>query len=299
MGLTSPALKYILSRSQKYHFKGPLLTFGNQDIYVNFTTLNKWALQYKIKPLKLSSIKTSTSLGLGQINSESSSFVHAESFFELMGILPKDYFDVDKYDFDKPRLLHDLEKPFPLKYKNYFKLIIDSGTIEHIFDIKAVMENIINISKVGGYVLHITPTNNFLNHGFYQINPTFFSDFYTANGFKIIESYLVEFRAGGYRFHSYNHKKFQTFFVNPYSRLCSVFLVQKIKNIDKIISPTQYTYQTQVVTNNKKKSKGIFGKYTDGVRSLLPFKYHSMFYLPWVIYKQLFISKKYFDIFSE
>lgn len=299
MGLTSPALKYILSRSLKYHFKGPLLTFGNQDIYANAITLNKWSVQYKIKPLKSNNIKSSTSLGLGQINPESKNFVHAKSFFELIGISSKDYFDVDKFNFDKPRLLHDLEKPFPKKFKNYFKLIIDSGTLEHIFDIKAVMKNIVYISRIGGYVLHITPTNNFLNHGFFQINPTFFSDFYTANGFKVIESYLVEFRPKGYRFHRYNHKKFKTFFVNPYSRLCSVFLVQKTKNIDKIVSPTQYTYQTQRTKNNKERLKGIFGKYTDKVRSLLPFKYHSMFYLPWVIYKQLFKSKKYFDIHSD
>jgi len=290
MGLPTPALKYILSCSKKYHFKGPLLTFGNQDIYANANTLNKWAKDYNLKTLNSKDILPSTSLDLKKINSQSSSFVHAKTFFKLLGISENNYYDIDKFDFDKPRILYDLQKPLSSKYKNFFNLIIDNGTIEHIFDIKSVMTNIVNISHIGAYVLQMVPTNNFINHGFYQINPTLFYDFYTANGFEIVESYIVETRPTGYRFHYYNQKSFKTFFVNPYSRLGTVFLVKKIKNIKTITSPTQFAYQ------HKKNTKIIFDKPTDKLRNIVPFKYHSFFYIFWVIYKQVFSKKKYFDI---
>jgi hypothetical protein len=296
MGLNSPALKYILQKSKQYKFKGPLLTFGNQDIYANFDSVKIWANDYKIKKNNFTNLIKATSNGLSNINNQSTNFIHAKTFFNLIGIKDKDYYDVDKFIFDKPKILHDLEKPLNKKYNNFFNLIIDSGTIEHIFDIKSVMSNIVNITKVGGYVLEIIPTNNFLNHGFYQINPTFFYDFYIANGFKIIESYIVELRSNGYRFHDYNQKKFLTFFVNPYSRLGTVFLVKKIKKVKQITTPTQYAYQQELNKLNQKSKPVVFDKFTDFLRKMLPFKYHSLFYIFWVMYKQLINKHKYFDI---
>ena len=38
--------------------------------------------------------------------------------------------------------------------------------------------------SVGGYVCHVSPLSMF-NHGFINLNPTFFHDFYTQNGFEI------------------------------------------------------------------------------------------------------------------
>ena len=42
--------------------------------------------------------------------------------------------------------------------------------------------------KVGGIIMHGTPANNFLDHGFYSISPTFYHDYYKKNNFKIIMS---------------------------------------------------------------------------------------------------------------
>lgn len=64
--------------------------------------------------------------------------------------------------------------------------IYDGGTIEHIFHVPNVMENIADTLKVGGTILHHSPTNNYVDHGFYQFSPTFFLDYYAANGFTDI-----------------------------------------------------------------------------------------------------------------
>ena len=42
--------------------------------------------------------------------------------------------------------------------------------------------------KVGGYIMHMTPSNNFLDHGFYSISPTLYYDYYKKNKFKILKS---------------------------------------------------------------------------------------------------------------
>lgn len=295
MGLTSSSLKLILILSKKYKFKGPLITYGNQDIYANFETVKNWCKNYKIPSIPSIKIYKSSSLDLKQINPESENFIHAKTFFRQIGIKEKDYYDVDKFDFDKPKIIHDLEKPFNKKYNNFFNLIVDSGTLEHIFDVKSVMANTVKITKIGGYVLHLTPTNNFLNHGFYQISPTLFYDFYTANGFKVIESYITESKGTYTRFHKYDQKTNNVFY-NPLSRLGTVFLVKKIKNVDKIKSPTQFAYSKILnITKNKKNIKH-FDAITDKLRKLIPFKYQSVFYTPWFIYKIVFGKKEYFDL---
>jgi hypothetical protein len=39
--------------------------------------------------------------------------------------------------------------------------------------------------KLGGCILHINPVSMF-NHGFYNLNPTLYNDFYSENGFKLL-----------------------------------------------------------------------------------------------------------------
>ncbi len=47
--------------------------------------------------------------------------------------------------------------------------------------------------KVGGHFLAITPTNNFLGHGFYQFSPELFFRIFTGqNGFKMRQTIVFE-----------------------------------------------------------------------------------------------------------
>ena len=49
--------------------------------------------------------------------------------------------------------------------------------------------------ELGGEIIHAAPTNNWPNHGFYQLSPTLFHDYYTANGFEVIGSYFTRYAA--------------------------------------------------------------------------------------------------------
>lgn len=72
----------------------------------------------------------------------------------------------------------------PILHQRY-DLLIDSGTLEHCFNIGQAVRNMVRMAKVGGYIFHGNPLNMY-NHGFYNLNPTWYADFYQDNGFEIL-----------------------------------------------------------------------------------------------------------------
>jgi len=79
----------------------------------------------------------------------------------------------------------DLNGELPEDLAEAFDLVFDPGTIEHCFNVGAAMKNIASSLCAGGFVCHFAPLSMF-NHGFFNLNPTFFHDFYTQNKFEIL-----------------------------------------------------------------------------------------------------------------
>ena len=94
---------------------------------------------------------------------------------------------LDLSDYQGATILHDLNSPVPPELKHRFDLIVESGTLEHIMDFKQAAESLGAMTKVGGYLAIITPTNGYVGHGFFQINPDFFYSFFSpGNGFEVV-----------------------------------------------------------------------------------------------------------------
>lgn len=300
MGLAKNYIKYIIKSVKKYHIKGPILTLGNQDIYATENDIIRWSKKEGFPYNKSVDVKFSTSQELPRINPQAKKYIHAKTFFELVNIPQEQYYDIDKFDFDQPKILHDLEKPLDTRFNNFFNFVLDSGTLEHIFDVKAVLSNIVNAVKVGGYVLHLVPAANFLNHGFYQFSPTLFFDFYTDNGFDIVESYVVEARGSTYRFYYYDQKRdYMGMFLNPHSRLANCFLVTKKRASWEIVSPSQYYFKILAADAEKVERdfyKSSFDKLVFWARKIIPFRHQGIFFGIWARIKSLISGYKYFDI---
>lgn len=84
-------------------------------------------------------------------------------------------------DFVKDRgmeIVADLNEPHDF---GQFDLVIDPGTLEHCFNIGQALMTAAESVKVGGYIFHLSPLN-MPNHGFYNISPTLYHDFYSQNG---------------------------------------------------------------------------------------------------------------------
>lgn len=78
----------------------------------------------------------------------------------------------------------DLNFPLPDDLHGSFHVVMDPGTIEHCANIGQALMNLAKCVQVGGFVIHCNPMSMY-NHGFYNLNPTLYADFYEHNGFSL------------------------------------------------------------------------------------------------------------------
>src|SRR5262249_46570252 len=124
-------------------------------------------------------------------------WVTARSFLAALGI--HDLVSVDVAGGEHaPDVIHDLNRPLPSDLHDRFGLVLDPGTIEHVFDVKTCFFSMASALRVGGAVLHLVPIYSY-NGGYYSLNPNVFFDFYRKNGFGDPLGYVIMWD----RYHAY------------------------------------------------------------------------------------------------
>ncbi len=97
----------------------------------------------------------------------------------------------DHSDFEGATHLIDLNKDNDLPRQ--YDTIIDCGTTEHIFNVPRALRTYTELTRIGGQIIHVLPSNNFNNHGFWQISPELFFSLYTdENGYGETEVFLCD-----------------------------------------------------------------------------------------------------------
>jgi SAM-dependent methyltransferase len=126
------------------------------------------------------------------IQSEGLELVQSSDPFLAMGYSSIESIDVS--DYEGCTHVFDLNaSSVPAVLAQRYDVIFNGGTIEHVFDIRAALRNIFDMLKPGGVVIHFTPVNGWVDHGFYQISPTLLSDYYYENSFEILDAQLVNY----------------------------------------------------------------------------------------------------------
>jgi hypothetical protein len=82
----------------------------------------------------------------------------------------------------------DLNEPADL---GSYDLVVDCGTIEHCPNIFQAVKNASGAVKVGGAILHHSPVT-MVNHGYFNVSPVFFRDYYELNGWQIERAELMD-----------------------------------------------------------------------------------------------------------
>jgi hypothetical protein len=77
----------------------------------------------------------------------------------------------------------DLNEPVTLSRR--FDLIINHGTAEHVFNIAQVFRTMHDWTVPGGTMIHESPFTGWIDHGFYNLQPTLFVDVAEYNGYQI------------------------------------------------------------------------------------------------------------------
>ena len=154
------------------------ITLGHQGIGMSCSlgrarrTINKFGISATEAEIELS------------FQRKGETVLYADQFLHILGA--KEVVTVDRSDFEGATLLHDLNQPFPEHLKGTFDMVIDGGTLEHIFDYPKALANCMDLLRVGGHIVSITPASGLMGHGFYQFSPElFFRVFSKDRGFSL------------------------------------------------------------------------------------------------------------------
>lgn len=107
----------------------------------------------------------------------------------LLGV--KSIFSIDVSDYEGCDFVHDMNIPVSDEMHNKFDVLIDGGSLEHIFNVPVALDNYMNLVRPGGSIFIFTVANNHMGHGFYQFSPEFFYRvFEERNGFSVNNMWL-------------------------------------------------------------------------------------------------------------
>lgn len=183
MGLARAAVNLLLHEAARQPFHGRIVTLGRQHVYVTADELRALADTHgvKLQPVPVE-LHRDSQLAAKQYLSDG-------CLFRMLGF--DEVVRVDYSDYEAPDAILDLNAPStPEALCGAFDVVLDSGTIEHVFDIAAALKHCCRMVKVGGRVIHLTPSSNCIEHGFHSVSPTLFADFYAASHFDIEKIYL-------------------------------------------------------------------------------------------------------------
>ena len=100
---------------------------------------------------------------------------------------------MDYSDYQEADIIHDLNYPISKELEGAFDVVVDGGTLEHIFNFPKAIENCMKMLKIGGSLFIFSIANNHCGHGFYQFSPElFFRIFQAENGFETKSVILVK-----------------------------------------------------------------------------------------------------------
>jgi len=117
----------------------------------------------------------------------------SEPLLRLLGAERVESMDVSSHE--QATIIHDMNLPLPSQLKGRFDVVIDGGTLEHVFNFPVAIRNCMEMLAIGGHYLGIAPANNWCGHGFYQFSPDlFFRIFSKENGFILQRAVLCEVR---------------------------------------------------------------------------------------------------------
>lgn len=89
---------------------------------------------------------------------------------------------------------HDLNLPLPPELHAQFDVLVDVGTIEHVFDTRQVFVNYLSLVKPGGHLCLHLPVSGYYRHGLHTFSPELVRGCLLGNGCEISFAEFSDFR---------------------------------------------------------------------------------------------------------
>lgn len=184
MALPVSHLRTLLKEASRRPFQGRILTLGRQTVHFNQKTLQKMAQECGV------SLRTPPKITPPlQEKYAKKGCMSDEDLFYSLGF--SEFVALDNSGYENAHVIFDLNQPSPPKHlREYFDVILDSGTMEHVFHVPNVLSNIFHMLRPQGRIIQFLPSSNFMDHGFYMFSPTFLYEYYHQNNFQINTSQI-------------------------------------------------------------------------------------------------------------
>jgi len=95
------------------------------------------------------------------------------------------YRDTVAIDFGGTEKALKLDLNQPISLGREFDVVYNGGTAEHVFNVWQFFKTVHDHTACGGLMIHGAPFTGWLDHGFFNFNPTFFWDLAAANGYVV------------------------------------------------------------------------------------------------------------------
>jgi len=244
MGIDSATLEFLIDARKSGVQFGNTITLGRQDLLVEYSVIEDLFKRYNIPYTE--EIITNFYIEKNQFS---------EPLIEYIGATNCQSMDFS--DFENANIVHDLNEPIEDALKHKFDTVIDGGTLEHVFNFPQAIKNCMEMIKIGGHFISVTPTNNFMGHGFYQFSPElFYRVLSEENGFRIKKIIFCELNNDSQWYEVVDPKKISNRVGTTSIFPCYLMLIaEKITYTNNIFTktPQQSDYANEWAN---KKSKG-------------------------------------------
>jgi hypothetical protein len=110
---------------------------------------------------------------------------------ELLDLTSIEYTSYDVCEALKTEIFDLNFENIPPKYRNYFDLILNCGTTEHILNQMNCMKVMHEALAVNGVAFHQLPSTGWDGHGYFCYHAELFKDLAKANGYEVLDLWYV------------------------------------------------------------------------------------------------------------
>lgn len=188
MGIGRGSVYYLMKEGLRVPLCGRIATLGKQDVWMTVEEIRQLAQKLGYPLVALDHIEMSHKPDM-----RSKNLISDVALFKLLGFQEIVSFDASSYE--QADCILDLNQSDSVpEFEAYFDFVLDAGTLEHVFHIPNALKAIYRLLKTDGRILHISPSSNHMDHGFYMFSPTLFMDYYKVNQFIIQSIDLIQYR---------------------------------------------------------------------------------------------------------
>lgn len=251
MAITKSLLRFLLTQRSDYGIgnrDGRILTLGVQDIHATHDEISTILRSRGIEPIAIE--PSNRKYTKSQVVSSESSYAYVKDLFRMLG-----FNGVETLDFsaaEQPDHVHDLNYPVNQALcgnggSGGYDVVLDVGVLEHIYNVRQSVENVMRMTKLGGSVVLVLPLFGWHNMVYFNFQPPFFPEVFLANGFgdvRTFVNYYPIWREWDDRKLIYQEFRYgdEIAFTKPFYRTNLIFLARKKTELKSFVMPNQGWY---------------------------------------------------------